>query len=59
MLVCLGVCFALIIGMRVYLIWKNTQRSEKLAGAPVQTDSTEMYISDRTDGEMLEYQYVY
>lgn len=59
MLVCLSVSIVLIITMRVYLIWKNTRHSEKLAGGPVQTDSTELHILDLTDGEMLDYQYVY
>lgn len=59
MLGCLSLGIVLIIGMRMYLIWQNTRRSEKLAGGPVQTDSTKLYISDRTDGEMLDYQYVY
>jgi hypothetical protein len=60
MLVCLAMCIGLVIAMRVYLIWQNTQRREKLGGVPpVQTGCTEMYIADRTDGEMLDYQYVY
>ncbi|KAJ5516310.1 Major facilitator superfamily domain general substrate transporter [Penicillium freii] len=59
MLVFLSVTTVLLITMRVYLIWQNTRRSEKLARGLVQTDSTELHISDLTDGEMLDYQYVY
>lgn len=56
MLVFLSVSTVMIITMRVYLIWHNTWRSEKLARGL--TDSTELHISDLTDGELLEYQYI-
>ena len=56
MLVFLSVSTVMIITMRVYLIWHNTWRSEKLARGL--TDSTELHISDLTDGELLDYQYI-
>ncbi|PWY74344.1 MFS general substrate transporter [Aspergillus heteromorphus CBS 117.55] len=59
MMVCLVLDIGFILAMRGYLTWENKRRRARMPVGQEQDDVADLYLLDRTDGEMEGYQYVY